>query len=459
MENIVINSLTALSALIQTIPNASTEASLESPTRSPRRASSVRRMEHILTTPHSLQLQQLGRSETSQSAQLSNKDFLLRNYSDVAISTDLEPDDVEALRLIFAEANRLYQQSPGSKYPINLIIVGEGNTAIKKLRMEKLMATYFDLPPGVEIRVVEGKATKGNLFPYDGLELFSEKEMKAIPFPEEGREKQAIAALEAWAKASKKPFLIQLKPASELLSLDKEAAKKMTVFFYGSFNFRQTVLDAKELEGLIDYFSQHFEKIGIIESFGVLGKEPSISWEFPWSHKIATRILESKEPYFVMFREFCHFWNRYSVEMFLEGSAKTIEKLLETHPKEQGLKEISANIQALQQELSLGRIKELKAQVFEPKNPELKKLPGWGGLERRVGLVDKIASSPIQFTLADILVAMAVREDGHRLFQATPIKATYNAEGFLISKPDPTSNVVYYGPAKHEEVANYLEHN
>lgn len=54
----------------------------------------------------------------------------LREHQNIAIATDLEPDDVLALGIIFAEANRVYEQV-GGKYPIDLVIVGEGNSGIK----------------------------------------------------------------------------------------------------------------------------------------------------------------------------------------------------------------------------------------------------------------------------------------------------------------------------------------
>ena len=74
-------------------------------------------------------------------AEFSAQDFLLKNYSEVAIATDLEPDDLLALAILFDQANRFYTQSKNCKYPIDLILVGEGNTAIKRMRMKKCYMT------------------------------------------------------------------------------------------------------------------------------------------------------------------------------------------------------------------------------------------------------------------------------------------------------------------------------
>ena len=160
--------------------------------------------------------------------------FQLADYENVVITTDLEPDDVLALKIIFEEANRLY--CTGHKYPIQMVIVGEGNSAIKKARMEKLLKAYFGAPVGVQVKA--GRSTLDKLFPYDGEEL-GEKFQCAIPQKDEGSQ-----ALIQVVKDSKRPLIISLKPVQELvpLSFDKEA-KKADLLCYGSFNFRKALVD------------------------------------------------------------------------------------------------------------------------------------------------------------------------------------------------------------------------
>ncbi len=132
----------------------------------------------------------------------------LKEFEHVAIATDLEPDDVLALKLIFEEANRLYTAT--ANYPIDLVIVGEGNSVIKRQRMEKMLQEFFKVPVGVHVEVVEGKATRNNLFPYDGEELFDKSEL--IPFVEDTGEK-AVAALEAFLAHYEQPLIIQTRLA------------------------------------------------------------------------------------------------------------------------------------------------------------------------------------------------------------------------------------------------------
>lgn len=163
----------------------------------------------------------------------SSASILLRDYQNVAIATDLEPDDVMALWIIFTEANQHYEQF-GGKYPIDLVIVGEGNSAIKRMRMEKLLKDFFYVP--VSIQVVAGKSTPDNIFPYDGEELFDKRELVSIPY-EVDQGKKAIQALEAFVETSPQPLIIQLKPAQELVSLRTDLAAKTTVLFYASFNY------------------------------------------------------------------------------------------------------------------------------------------------------------------------------------------------------------------------------
>lgn len=127
-------------------------------------------------------------------------DFHLKNYNNVAIATDLEPDDVLALKIIFEEANRIFNENHRVNYPINLVIVGEGNTSIKRIRLETMIDNFFNIPEGVQIEIAEGKATANNNFPYDGLELFDYDQLKEIEFKDE--DKGAETLLKNFARSS-----------------------------------------------------------------------------------------------------------------------------------------------------------------------------------------------------------------------------------------------------------------
>lgn len=439
-----------------------------------------RRMKELLSqTPSPQSIQQLILNAEVIKAELSAQDFLLKNYTEVAIATDLEPDDVLALAILFEEANRIYEQSPHAKYPIDLIIVGEGNTAIKRMRMEKLLQEYFDIPPGVNIKVVEGRATKDNIFSYDGQEFFGKETLERIPFPEPNQGEQALEALSAWVEQAKDPFVIQLKPAPELAYLEPDLANKTTVLFYGSFNIRKTIWDpailndpqfafgnlsttSARLEALMSHISSRFSKIAILETFGVLGDQSCVCSEFEWTSKIGQMIATSDDKFIEMFRTVSSNWNTYILDKFLGDCERISNELI----REGGdftnlLRDIHSDIVLLQKEWAQDRFDNLYQNILNHSSEISSKLNedagrDWKTLTRKISLAKKIISDDVQFTLSDVLVAMATTDDS-QFFQAAPIKISYDENGFLVPIADSTSNVVYYSAVDREKLAGALE--
>ncbi len=403
---------------------------------------------------------------------LSENDFLLKNYSAVAISTDLETDDVLALSILFDEANRIYQESPGSKYPIDLLIVGEGNAAIKKMRMEKLINEYFNIPPGVVIRVVEGSSTKDNDFVYDGLELFDPEVLEGIPYPEEN---QAAAILESWAIQAANPLIIQLKPAPELLYMDADAAAKTSLLFYGSFNLRKTIQDpsvksdfafaafpsiAEQLNGLMNCLSGRFEKIAILESFGVLGEQSKVWNKSQYFKKIGELVRDAKDPFLVMFRNLSENWNANIQGKFISDCRSVTKAIMDNNKNLQTLLEdIYLDLCLLDEAWEQERFNSLFQKASERSQEIMAHSQdarlNWKGLMRKLNVVDIIGEG-VQFTLSDVLVAMATL-GGTDLFHGAPVRVAYNLEGFVVPESDPKSNVIYYGPSDHNQVANWIE--
>jgi hypothetical protein len=316
--------------------------------------------------------------------ELSEKDFLFCNYDEIAISTDLEPDDVLALAILFEEANRLYKDSSNNKYPIDLIVIGEGNTKKKRAMLERLLQEYFDLPKEVIINIVESK--------------------------------EAATVMVDWASRAEKPFIIQLKPAQELLYFDEKTANKTTVLFYGGYNIRQTILDpeirnderfefvhlpnfSSQLEGMMTHLASRFSKIAVLETFGTLGDQACVCSECSWTQRISEIIENPNDKFIKMFQTFSSSWNSYILEEFLP-----------THSEERAYR-------------NLGR---------------------------------KILNSNVQFTLADILVAIATTDKAD-LFQTIPVKPAYDENGFLIPVVTAKSNLVYYKTVDRLKVADRIE--
>jgi hypothetical protein len=395
----------------------------------------------------------------------------LTEYQNVAIATDLEPDDVLALKLIFQEANHLYAQHPENGYPIKLVVVGEGNAAIKKLRMEKMLKDYFSVPVKVEVK--EGKSTSDNIFPYDGEELFSKDKLRNIPYP---KSEDGTNALITFTKESENPLIIQIKPVQELITLssNRELAKKATVIFYGSFNFRKSLNDKEvidyfhfspdtplqfKLQTLLDHLSKSFKKLGIVESFGVLGEESSVYFKYPWSQLIAACIEHSHEPFYSMFKQLVHNWNKYLLEVELTDMTKSINELMVLFPqKKEALENIHKQLDSLHTSWDENKFTsvfdEINSLRLSGDSPESKRV--LEQLNRDLNFANQLRpSAGIQFTLSDVIVALALGDTGH-FFTATPVKVQVNERGFLQTTPEANSNVFYYDRKDHKKFVEII---
>lgn len=400
----------------------------------------------------------------------------LSDYKNIAIATDLEPDDVLALKIIFQEANALYHKQPENGYPIQLVIVGEGNSAIKKVRMEALLDHYFNVPDTVKVQVKAGQSTTDNPFPYDGRELFSKEILNQYPFPqtEEGTD-----ALIKFVKDSEQPLIIQLKPVQELVALSfmSDLAQKTDVIFYGSFNFRKSLHDPSvvqyfdfasdqplntKLQALLDHLGQNFKKVEIIESYGVLGDQSSVYFKFPWSNPIAKHIEQSNDPFYLMFRVLVSNWNQYLLEAQLLDLMTSIDELKAIFPQKQTvLNHIHTQLQDLSDLWDEDKFTSLFDQMTKLMSDLLPTNSTAGQrvldqLNRDLNFANQIRpGAGIQFTLSDIIVAL-VLADNSNFFTATPVKIIVNERGFLQTSPESQSNVFYYNRKDHKDFVEIL---
>lgn len=367
---------------------------------------------------------------------LSEKDFLMRNYQNIAIATDLETDDVFALAILFDEANQIYSET--GNFPIQLIVVGEGNGAIKKMRMEKLAQEFFSLPEGVSLRIVEGKSTKENDFIYDGQELF-EKEELSVAFPQEDRSLAAAKEIENWAKTRENPFLIQLKPAEELLYIDPEIGQKISLLFYGSFNLRKTVPANGTMQEVVDQISSKFKKVAILEQYGVLGNKGRVSDENGWAHKIQEKVKRADTPFLEMVKKLMNNWNAYISNKLL-GDCLAFPEIAQDEY-------LFSELQKLQTSWNPEDFKRLHPEIVEKIQDRQ--------ILRKLDVVGAISSSEVEFTLADVLVAMAATK-GVDLFHADPVDLEVDEHRFLVPKPNASSTVLYYNLSDPELIANWF---
>ncbi len=386
--------------------------------------------------------------------------ILLKDFAHVAIATDLEPDDVLAIALIFQEANKSYYQK-GGRYPIQLIVVGEGNTRIKKMRMEAMLSNLFPIPKGVKVKVVEGHSSLDNIFTYDGEELLTKRELESTPFVENSG-KKAIQALTDFLGRSERPLIVQLKPIQELLEVDAALFSNTTMLVYGSFNLRKTLLDEEiakrgvDLQDLLDFLSSHFKMVGVVESYGMIGDQPSIYHKNAWTREIADYITYSYSPFFQMFRQLVRNWNTYLLEGQLLDIEQGISQVLSQASDDVHVGQLMAAMTKLSALKDVwndddfldfyNNLSELIVQMQASRHLEQ--------LQRDLNFAMLISpSSGLQFTLADICVALALVEP---TLSSSAVQIKVSDYGFLIPEKVKESPLRYYDRVEKEDFAELL---
>ena len=176
------------------------------------------------------------------------------------LETDLEPDDVLALRI-----NPWLKET---KY----YVVGEGDSNVKYNRMRR----YARLLGRPDVTIIEGLGSEAS-FPHDGGEFDNlEREVCTEDY---------LPHFIEFA-SSPSPVMISLKPMRELLAAyihDEKSISKLLqnveLYAYGGFNFRCLLEhEAKLLELL-----HCFKKVSIYESVYVTGHDNSVNKDnFPW---------------------------------------------------------------------------------------------------------------------------------------------------------------------------------
>lgn len=202
------------------------------------------------------------------------------------VETDLEPDDVLALRL----------------KPLcyaNYYVVGEGeNPNIKYNRMKR----YTQLLNNSTAVIIQGFGSM-KAFPNDGDE-----------FDNLGNSGCDQYYLENFLKfsSSSNPVMFSLKPMRELLNeynknkgMIINAVKNIELYLYGSFNFRCVLKEHKN--NLIELLN-NFKKVCIYESFYATGEQNSINKNnYPLLYNYF--IEHSNDPYIETLIKLTTIWN------------------------------------------------------------------------------------------------------------------------------------------------------
>lgn len=169
-------------------------------------------------------------------------------YDGVLLSTDLEPDDVLAIKLLASKLKDV---------PM-LVVIGEGNRDKTQLAVS-LLAAYGI---GSSAKVVQGKKT-GTTYPSTMLDVFLEAPSGASFTSATIIDGDAVARTTRFLETHNAPFALLLKPPRELTNIDAALLGKTAAAVYGSFNlesFREGLLPKNNLtrvlwqEGLLSSF-------------------------------------------------------------------------------------------------------------------------------------------------------------------------------------------------------------
>jgi len=181
------------------------------------------------------------------------------------ISTDLETDDMVALYILSKEI-------PSENITF---LVGEGNSGMKKLRMNK----YVKKLGFKNATVIRGFSSE-KMFPYDGYDLFSESFINQLNC---NKENVSYITKELYSFLKKKsPIIISLKPPRELLKLTTlytddiiSVFSKCVFFGYMSFNMRCLMKEYNHDH--IITFLEAFKECYYYETFHAIGSVNTIT--------------------------------------------------------------------------------------------------------------------------------------------------------------------------------------
>ena len=144
-------------------------------------------------------------------------------YDGVLLSTDLEPDDVIAIKLL----------APKLIGVPTLVVVGQGPDDKCKMAMQMLSAYGV----GDTAHIVQG-STSGAKYPINLMRVFAES-ATAADSPQIQAGADAAALTSAFLTECKAPLAVLLKPPHELKGVDASLLGKTAAIGYGSFNWTQ----------------------------------------------------------------------------------------------------------------------------------------------------------------------------------------------------------------------------
>ena len=184
---------------------------------------------------------------------------------------------------------------------------------------------------------------------------------------------------------------------------------------------------------MLDHFGKSFNKVGIVETYGVLENQGSVFYQYAWTQPIIERINRANDPFYSMFKILVTNWNRYKLNKQLKETAELLGGRFQ------------AQFLSLSSEWNQGLFAKLMAELACMRHEEL---------ERHLSFIEKVnPCAGLQFTLSDVILALALIDP---CFTASPVKVNVNDKGFLQTACDPKSNVYYYDRKDYQKFVEIL---
>ena len=377
----------------------------------------------------------------------------------IIFSTDLEPDDVMGIYALIAE---LKQQ----KHPIDLIfLVGEGNSGIKVLRMQKMIEIMREeglLDDSIVTRVVQGYGSS-KTFELDGVELYGTKEQidAALKASKRGdgstseEHQLTLFEISEIVIASPETFVIGIKPPREFKDLCCSIGTSQLMrdaIYLGSFSFniRTFMSEAEELaekngedkksavvseQAMIYKFLTSFREMYYFESFFALGSKNS------FNEKECGAIFSSMEntPLGSVFSRLMQNWNAH----VLGSDPEKIAKYAKNEPARAKILETLLRNWTAETEASI-----LSSLSLETISDETERKKEEDSVHRKIKKWKNISGSGAQFIAADVAAVLSsLGEEDNIGVQVLPFQVSYNDSHYTVLSADggatPTSASVF----------------
>lgn len=191
------------------------------------------------------------------------------NCSALLITTDLEPDDVIALQILFKKLKEASFHKP------IMVIVGEGDPSLKLFRMN-MYANLF--APQLKMEVLQGIGSD-RFYSQDGQEFFTPECINSIRDSMPYSEKSLLEKIKQFLTFHfHHTTIINLKPPRELIKIwleDNELFDNTIFLGYMGFNLR-CLLEHYEKNCIQDFLNS-FKKVMYYECSMAIGRNNNIS--------------------------------------------------------------------------------------------------------------------------------------------------------------------------------------